>query len=338
MKKKLLLSIVLIMTGVSIMACGDKKLRNSAGSSKEEASVSEESKADVEASKEEPAPEPTLEPTPAPTEEPLVKAEDYLTSDIKAVVDSDVYLGYYDMDCENAGKSFSFSELTDYLCNNEEARIVKPTIFSYVLENDESSVLLIKYLGMDIYSEGDDSFVVVSVSVGEDGTYHIAGSVSSWCRSEVDMRANGTLFTDGSGGAGDHFMVYSYFAEDGSVKPIYSAEECFPGWISGLFEFSDSIKFSQKTIDAAIALDNAGMNGSSDATTYTTVTLYKLDKKLYGILQSTGMAEEDPLVTSAEQDGLNWVDYVTIETYTKDFMKQNGISEDDSQINWVKVK
>ncbi|MCQ2080553.1 MAG: hypothetical protein MJZ11_02770 [Lachnospiraceae bacterium] len=333
MKKKLIMAVLLITTAFSVVACSDKKLRDAA----KEKSSSEESSEDVsqeESTKDndfddgiEEIPEPTPEPTEEPVEEvQVVDVREYLNSDIKAIVDEGVSLGYYDFDNKFFGKKMTFDELTDALCNDEDARPVTPTIYTYVIENRENPVLLIKYEGMDIDGPGDDSITVVSVAnVG--GEYHIAGTLSAWSRSRSDLMASGLIVSDGSAGAGDHIFEEMYFANDGSIQHVYFAEECYSGWIGGLFQFYNNGFFSQKTIDAAYALDN------DDAV----VTLYKIGDKSYGYTENQG-GLVDALINASNSDGLEWLDENALKKIIDERKSELGLDGPNKEIPWEKLK
>ena len=88
--------------------------------------------------------------------------------------------------------------------------------------------LLVKFVGLDMYAPDDMSYAVF-VLTETDGQLYITHEYECWARSAEEPYANGLLHSDGSGGAGDHFVGLSAILSDGSCTNIYFSE-ILHGW------------------------------------------------------------------------------------------------------------
>lgn len=91
--------------------------------------------------------------------------------------------------------------------------------------------LLIKFVGLDIYSQDDDSYAVF-VIIEDNGQLYVTDWYQCWARSTATAYANGILGSFGSSGAGDHYEGLSVLLSNGKQTPIYAAEVLSGWWTS----------------------------------------------------------------------------------------------------------
>lgn len=105
--------------------------------------------------------------------------------------------------------------------------------YAYVNSADSTGArkLLLKFVGLNIYSPDDDSYAVVVVSE-DDGKLYVTAEYECWARSAMTIYSNGILSMDGSGGAGDHYCGTSALLCDGTIASVYDMEELYGWWAS----------------------------------------------------------------------------------------------------------
>ena len=255
--------------------------------------------------------------------------EGFLFGDESAVVDEKVNLGYDDYNSENCGKSFTLDELNNYMIYSEYYTH-NPSIYAYLMKKDDGNVLLLKYDGMDIYCEDDDSFVIFALVMQKDGL-HITYDVESWCRSVVEVNDEGIVYSSGSGGAGDHIADKGYLDEKGLYNEIFYVEECGSGWINGMFNYYLDSSFSTETKKHAFEVDLEDNN---------IVALYTMDGQIYGTIEYGDTEAASALVESAEEDGVIWVDATEIDGLIEEYEEALGLSDamDAGEPEWVIIK
>lgn len=85
-------------------------------------------------------------------------------------------------------------------------------------ENDRN--LLVKFVGLSIYSPGDDSYAVFIITENN-GQLYVTDTYECWARSETTAYANGVLGSWGSNGANDHSYTLSVILSNGQQTTIY---------------------------------------------------------------------------------------------------------------------
>ena len=255
--------------------------------------------------------------------------EGFINGSESAVVDDEVNLGYDDFDCANCGKKYTLNELNDYMINSEYYQH-NPTIYAYLMKKDDGNVLLLKYDGMDIYCQDDDSFVIFAITSKDDG-FHITYDVESWCRSVVDLNAEGVIESWGSGGAGDHYSDKGFLDGRGAYNEIFSAEECGTGWIGSMFMYNTDVSFSEETINHANKVDGKEEN---------IVTLYTIDGQMYGTVENSDTKAALALVESSKNDGVIWVGADEIDGLIGEYEERIGLKEtqNSSEPDWIVIK
>lgn len=91
--------------------------------------------------------------------------------------------------------------------------------------------LLVKFSGLDIYSENDDSYAVMVVAENG-GQLYIIYQYDYWARSYHCAYKNGQIASDGSSGAGDHGSSLDVVLSNGDHAQVYKMEALNGEWIS----------------------------------------------------------------------------------------------------------
>ncbi len=99
--------------------------------------------------------------------------------------------------------------------------------------DDGVEELALKFEGLDIYSADDDSYSIVVISC-KDGALELVYACDSWARSYTDINYYGCIFSEGSGGAGDHLAEMGYINADGVVQTVYTVEILDGQWVSNI--------------------------------------------------------------------------------------------------------
>lgn len=167
--------------------------------------------------------------------------EQFLNNSIPAAVDSGYSEGDYSAQILEKDTSLTLTELEGrvaaYFFNPEytDKTSCDRIQYAYVDCPDSPGAnvknLLVKFVGLNIYAQDDDSYAVF-ILTENDGQLYITGSYQCWARSETTAYANGILGSFGSSGAGNHGTGLSAILSDGTQTPIYSAEILSGWWTS----------------------------------------------------------------------------------------------------------
>lgn len=167
--------------------------------------------------------------------------EQFLDNSIPATVDSDYSEGDYAAQIIEKKTALTLTELEDrvskYFFDPEYTNKTSCDRIQYAYircpDNSDKNIknLLIKFIGLNIYSQDDDSYAVF-ILTENNGQLSITGSYQCWARSETTAYANGTLNSFGSNGAGDHGEGLSAILSDGKLTSIYNAEILSGWWTS----------------------------------------------------------------------------------------------------------
>lgn len=169
--------------------------------------------------------------------------EQFLRNSISATVDSDYSEGDYSEQILEKNTAFTLTELENrvsaYFFNPEytDKTSCDRIQYAYVDCPDSSDEtdrnLLVKFVGLNIYSQDDDSYAVFILNEN-DGQLYITGSYQCWARSDTVAYANGILWSSGSSGAGDHGSDWAVVLSDGTPTPIYAVETLSGQWTSSV--------------------------------------------------------------------------------------------------------
>lgn len=182
--------------------------------------------------------------------------EQFLNNSIPATVDSGYSEGDYAAQIIEKNTALTLTELEDrvskYFFDPEYTDKTSCDRIQYAYigcpDNSDESVknLLVKFIGLNIYSQDDDSYAVF-ILTENNGQLSITGSYECWARSETTAYANGTLNSFGSNGAGDHGEGLSAILTDGKVTSIYDAEILSGWWTSYVNESLYNEIFGENT-------------------------------------------------------------------------------------------
>lgn len=204
---------------------------------------SEEEAAEEQAASTETAEEETTVPLNAVSAYQLYLGMDE-TSNLKAIVDEDVTLGYSDR-TYTVGESFTFEELCEQMLHGrnlvgEEA--VDPVPYFAFLNIDGETLLALKYQGMNIYDMNDDSFSVLILKY-ENEELHVTYSYSDWARQSTNLRTSGVLLTAGSAGAGENIYDGGFIDGEGQYHQVFMNDWVTDMWMTMAEEVDNDAYF-----------------------------------------------------------------------------------------------
>ncbi|MDE7246286.1 MAG: hypothetical protein K2N43_00190, partial [Lachnospiraceae bacterium] len=238
--------------------------------------------------------------------------EQFLNDSISATVSSDYFFGGYAEQLLGKNTSLTLTELNNSISNfyfdseYTDKTSCDSIQYAYVScpdsadENEKN--LLVKFMGLDIYTQDDSSYTVIILTENNNQLY-ITGWYECWARSETTAYENGILSGFGSSGAGDHGADLSVILSDGKVAPIYNAEILSGQWTSYVNESIYNDVIDENTVPPNLI-----------------VSVYTIgDEKYYQYDMSECGEEEKPLCEEyidrcRDEAGINWVSEEEIQT------------------------
>ena len=144
--------------------------------------------------------------------------------------------------------------------------------YTYVeCPGSDTENLLVKFVGLNIYSPDDDSFMVCVVTE-KDGQLYLTDEYECWARRYTEQYRNGLCSTYGSNGAGDQYLAMSAILLDGIATCIYEAE-IFSGWWTSYVDgtiyneiFSEDVEASLNVSIYTVGDENYYMYDLSECT------------------------------------------------------------------------
>lgn len=230
--------------------------------------------------------------------------EQFLHNDIQVAVSSNYPGNDYGSPVVQGGETYTLAELGQrvsayYLDPEYTDKTSYDSIkYAYVECPDnaaEEQNLLLKFIGLNIYTQDDDSYAVFVITE-DDGQLYLTDGYECWARSASIASADGALRTSGSGGAGDHYDGLAVILSDGARTPVYDAEILSGWWTSYV---NDAI-FSEVVGDDAV-LENF------------VVAIYTIDGTSYYQYDMSGCSEEEKTLCESyiarcrDEQGINWV-------------------------------
>lgn len=145
---------------------------------------------------------------------------------------------YFQMDGElmelDTDKEYYLVELLDMVTKSyfqyfEDRTKIGALEYAYLdLGADGVLDMAVRFKGLNIYSENDDSSLVFII-VYENEKLYMRCSYETWARSEGTLYYNGYKLCNGSGGAGDHILEESLITVQGRAE-IISFQEILSAW------------------------------------------------------------------------------------------------------------
>ncbi len=228
----------------------------------------------------------------------------FLSGDIPVTFNSNYTENIYLEPILENGNSYTLAELGEcvskyYLESEYTGKKSYDYIqYAYVGCPDSSDVndknLLVKFVGLSIYSPGDNSYAVFIITE-KNGQLYVSDTYECWARSGTTVYANGVLGSWGTGGANYHTYTLSVILSNGKQTTIYD-DLILTSWCAG-------------DIGGAIYSDVFNEN------TYPNFAVYVStigDEKFYQYDTSYCSEEEKPLCETYisrchDEAGINWV-------------------------------
>lgn len=160
----------------------------------------------------------------------------FIKNEVSATVNKDFPQNDYKIYNLELGKSYTFTELGEYVNASyfDSEYSIKTSYdnaqYAYLESSDNRTrILLVKFSGLGIYTQNDDSFAVYVIAENE-GKLYLTSFYECWARSYTKACKNGLLVSGGSAGAGDHIGVESVVLTNGKVVDIYATEILSGSW------------------------------------------------------------------------------------------------------------
>lgn len=178
----------------------------------------------------------------------------FVNNEISVIVGSDYPQNDYRIFNLERGNAYTFAELEQYVNQSYfDPEFSEKTSYDYAQytyvecpDNSDSENFLIKFVGLNIYAQGDDSFVVYVITE-DNGKLYLTGEYECWARSYTEQFRNGLCSNGGSSGAGDHYAGMSAILSDGKITDIYWAEILSGWWTNYVNEEIYSEVFGENT-------------------------------------------------------------------------------------------
>lgn len=206
-----------------------------------EAADSEDTQTDIETDPEDM--QAASEESPETVSDSQTLYEQFLSNSISATVASDYSEGDYAEQILDKNTALTLTELEDrvsayffdpeYMDKTSCDRIQYAYVDCPDSSDETDRNLLVKFVGLNIYSQDDDSYAVFILNENN-GQLYITGSYQCWARSETVAYANGILWNSGSSGAGDHGTDLSAILSNGKPASIYNARILSGQWTSSV--------------------------------------------------------------------------------------------------------
>lgn len=249
--------------------------------------------------------------------------EQFLHNEVQATVSNSFPEADYGNPVVQNGTSYTLTELGEcvsgYYLNPEytDKTSYDSIQYTYVECPDSASAdernLLVKFIGLNIYSPDDDSYAVFVITE-DNGQLYVTDTYECWARSAADACANGTLISSGSGGAGNHYAGLEVILSNGSRAAVYDAE-VLSGWWTN---YVNNALFNEVFGDDVV-LENF------------VVIIYTVgDGKYYQYDMSNCPEEEkilceDYITRCQEEQGISWVTDDEIQTAIKNRCAALGV-------------
>lgn len=232
--------------------------------------------------------------------------EQFLNNNAAITVSSDYPRSDYMEPIFDAGNSYTLSELgtrvSQFFLDPEYTDKTSCDYIQYAYIDCPDTAdttdknLLIKFVGLNIYSQNDDSYSVYIITENN-GQLYVTGEYQCWARSATTAYANGIVGDSGSSGAGDHYVGLSVILSSGKHASIYSAEELFGWWTS--------------YVDAGIYSEVFDENENAESNLI--VSIYTIGDKRYYLYDTSECSEESKtqcenyINRCRDEAGINWV-------------------------------
>ena len=259
----------------------------------------------------------------------------FLSGDISVTFNSNYTENIYLEPILENGNSYTLTELGEcvskyYLDSEYTGKKSYDYIqYAYVECPDSADVndrnLLVKFVGLSIYSPGDASYAVFIITENN-GQLYVTDTYECWARSETTAYANGVLGSGGSGGANYHSYTLSVILSNGQQTTIYDGHILTSWCVGDIGGAIYSEVFNEKTYpNLAVYISTIG------------------DEKFYQYDTSYCSEEEKPLCETYisrchDEAGINWVTDEELESAIQRQCSALGIdysiTQDREEVVW----
>ena len=185
--------------------------------------------------------------------------------------------------------------------------------------NDGVEEIAIRFVGLDLYSPGDDSDLTMVITCNGKSP-EVVFSCESWARSYTSPRYHGCIPSSGSAGAGDHPFDMQYLDADGNLHMVYDGQALGGWWFRDI----------EPDIYDAVFSSEPGAE----------VTHYEIDDADYYVMHSYDTSIDslcEEYVSLCEQKGMRFVSDEEIDELIAEYAEKLGIEYDwmfEEEVEW----
>lgn len=257
----------------------------------------------------------------------------FINNEVPAIFRDDHQQDDYRIFNLEGGKAYTFAELGQ--CVNQtyfDPEYSEKTAYDYVqytyveCPDSDSRNFLVKFVGLNIYSQGDDSFAVCVITE-DNGQLYLTGGYECWARSYTEQYRDGLCVGGGSGGAGDHYFWESVILSNGTIANIYEAEMLSGWWASRVSD----------------AIYNEVFDGNEEI--ILNVSIYTIGEEKYYTYDLSECTEDQVTVCETyinrcrDEAGIKWVSDEEVEEAVKKRCSAIGINYDtvdqQEKVEWT---
>ncbi len=275
------------------------------------------------------SPEPETESAPIDNNENIQKNENaqdlymqFINNEVPVMIGNDYPQNDYRIFNLERGKSYTFAELGQYVNQSyldpeySEKTAYDYAQYTYVECLDSNSQnFLIKFVGLDIYAQDDDSFAVYVITENN-GQLYLTDEYECWARSYTEQYRNGLCIDGGSSGAGDHYSGKSVILSNGKITNIYGEEMLSGQWTSYV---NEAIYYEVFGEDLGVPLN---------------VSVYTIGEEKYYIYDFSECTDdqvtlcENYINRCRDEAGIKWVTDAEVEEAIKKRCSSIGVNYD----------
>lgn len=259
----------------------------------------------------------------------------FINNKISAIIGNDYPQDEYRIFNLENGKSYTFGELSQYVNQSYfDPEYSEKTSYDYAqytyveCPDSDSKNFLVKFVGLNIYSPGDDSFAVY-VFTETDGQLYLTDGYECWARSYTEQYRDGLCSNYGSGGAGDHYSGMSAIMSNGKITDVYGAEILSGWWTSYISD----------------AIYNEVFAGNEDVPL--NVSIYTIGEEKYYLYDLSECTEDQAALCETyisrcrDEAGINWATDAELEQVIKKRCSLLGVDYDtigqQEEAEWTNI-
>ena len=222
--------------------------------------------------------------------------------------------------CGDQQKEWTIEDIREKIMNDQVLSVYPDIQYTYLdCGNDGVEEIAIRFVGLDLYSPGDDSDLTMVITCNGKSP-EVEFSCESWARSYTSPRYHGCIPSSGSAGAGDHPFDMQYLDADGNLHMVYDGQALGGWWFRDI----------EPDIYDAVFSSEPGAE----------VTHYEIDDADYYVMHSYDTSIDslcEEYVSLCEQKGMRFVSDEEIDELIAEYAEKLGIEYDwmfEEEVEW----